>query len=172
MLFWKLTVSYFWENCSNFGKNWWYLGFKFWSSRSKYFITECLSLLLRFPLLSIDFKYLSGQFFVKSTSIYFERKVTYNLYPQLKDQNHLGNSFMCLPDFRLLASFRTVENARLTRIECLLTERKNGSGSGPKRGTSGTFRSDIEKKFLITNIFILYIFFSLDFSNFNKLKQF
>lgn len=65
-----------------------------------------------------------------------------------------------LPDFRLFVSFRTVENARFTRIECRLTDRKNGSVSGPNRGVSGGALRSIEKKFFITNIFIVCIFFN------------
>lgn len=59
-----------------------------------------------------------------------------------------------LPDFRLFVSFRTVENARFTRIECRLTDLKNGSVSGPNRGVSGGALRSIEKKFFITSIFI------------------
>lgn len=59
-----------------------------------------------------------------------------------------------LPDFRLFVSFRTVENTRFTRIECRLTDRKNGSVSGPNRGVSGGALRSIEKKFFITSIFI------------------
>lgn len=60
-----------------------------------------------------------------------------------------------LPDFRLFVSFRTVENARFTRIECRFTDRKNGSVSGPNRGVSGGALRSIEKKFFITSIFIV-----------------
>lgn len=60
-----------------------------------------------------------------------------------------------LPDFRLFVSFRTVENARFTRIECRLTDRRNGSVSGPNRGVSGGALRSIEKKFFITSIFIV-----------------
>lgn len=70
-----------------------------------------------------------------------------------------------LPDFRLFVSFRTVENARFTRIECRLTDRKNGSVSGPNRGVSGGALRSKEKKLFITSIFIIVSFCFFFFSS-------
>lgn len=60
-------------------------------------------------------------------------------------------SYMYLPDRRLIRSLTAMEKDRLTRNDRRLTDRRNDSGIGAKRGVSGTLRSG-RKKFFTANI--------------------